>query len=81
MPSPPYCNNSLWHWCELQRSYKVIHFGPPQSIEAYLEESGRCGREGEQSDALLLYNGINARVADADMKSYIKSTTCQRQFL
>ena len=29
----------------------VIHFGPPQTIEAYMQESGQCGRNGEQSDA------------------------------
>ena len=51
---------------------RVIHFGPSKSIEAYLQESGRCGRDGEQSDALLLYNGVTSKikVADADMKSY-----------
>ena len=59
---------------------RVIHFGPFKSVEAYLQESGRCGRDGEQSDALLLYNGITSKVADADMKSYINSTSCQRQF-
>jgi len=48
---------------------RVIHFGPSKSIDAYLQESGRCGRDGEQSDAILLYNGINAKVADAEMKN------------
>ena len=60
---------------------RVIHFGPSKSIEAYLQETGRCERDGEQSDALLLYNGITSKVADADMKSYINSTSCRRQFL
>ncbi|KAL9977079.1 hypothetical protein ACROYT_G014444 [Oculina patagonica] len=35
----------------------------------------------EQSDAILLYNGINAKVADAEMKKYLDSSTCRRQFL
>ena len=60
---------------------RVIHFGPSKSIDAYLQESGRCGRNGEQSDAILLYNGINAKVADAEMKKYLDSSTCRRQFL
>lgn len=34
----------------------VIHRGPPGSVEAYLQESGRAGRDGLQSEAVLLYN-------------------------
>ena len=60
---------------------RVIHFGPSKSIEAYMQESGRCGRNGEQSDALLLYNGINVKAADSDMKNYINATTCRRKLL
>jgi len=32
----------------------VIHYGPPASVEAYLQESGRAGRDGQASAALLL---------------------------
>jgi ATP-dependent DNA helicase RecQ len=32
----------------------VIHYDPPASIEAYLQESGRAGRDGAQSYAVLL---------------------------
>lgn len=60
---------------------RVIHFGPSKSIEAYMQESGRCGRNGEQSDALLLYNGLNLKAADSDMKEYVKLSTCRRKFL
>ena len=27
---------------------RVIHFGPSKTIEAYIQESGRCGRDGEE---------------------------------
>ena len=60
---------------------RVIHFGTSKSIDPYLQESGQCGRDGEQSDAILLYNGINAKAADVDMKKYLKSSTCRRQFI
>ncbi len=33
----------------------VIHRGPPQSVEAYLQESGRAGRDGHKSEAVLLH--------------------------
>ncbi|CAB3990626.1 Hypothetical predicted protein [Paramuricea clavata] len=33
-----------------------------------MQESGRCGRNGDQSKAVLLYNSITIRTADIDMK-------------
>ncbi|KAL9976976.1 hypothetical protein ACROYT_G014327 [Oculina patagonica] len=44
-------------------------------------ESGWCGRDGKQGDPILLYNGFNGKVTDAEMKINLHSTTCQRQFL
>ena len=33
-----------------------IHVGPSKNLEAYIQESGRCGRGGEQSRAIVLFN-------------------------
>ncbi len=32
----------------------VIHYGMPKNLEAYYQEAGRCGRNGEISEAILL---------------------------
>ena len=34
----------------------VIHFGEPQSVEAYIQESGRGGRDGKEAEAILIHS-------------------------
>ncbi|MDX9898648.1 MAG: RecQ family ATP-dependent DNA helicase [Spirochaetia bacterium] len=44
----------------------VVHFGPSASVEAYLQESGRAGRDGKASLALL--------IRQASREDYIHNT-------
>ena len=53
----------------------AIHLDPPPSIEAYLQEAGRAGRDGRSAQALLLHAGGAERrgwnqMAPADRRRY-----------
>ena len=56
----------------------VIHIDCPDSIEAYFQEAGRAGRDGNKAWAVLLYNDsderkLNKRIATSfPEKDYIK---------
>ena len=61
--------------------HRVIHFGPSKNVEAYVQETGRAGRDGNQSIAYVLYHGVMLSHVDAHMKSFIKTEECRRKML
>ena len=57
----------------------VIHIDTPSSLEAYFQEAGRAGRDGNKAYAVLLYNGhdnrtLQKRIEDTfPSKDYIQT--------
>lgn len=64
---------------------RAIHWGTSRSIEAYVQESGRCGRDGMNATAELYFTGKDFTESfgpTESMKNYCKNeSTCRRQQL
>ncbi|XP_033752385.1 ATP-dependent DNA helicase Q1-like [Pecten maximus] len=56
----------------------IILYGPPYSIVDLLQETGRAGRDGTDSVALIMYNRYQTRNIDDDVKQVIRSNSCRR---
>ena len=43
---------------DCKQVHRTVHFGPTKNVEAYIQESGRAGRDRKQSTAYLLYQSV-----------------------
>ena len=65
---------------------QIIHVGPPRTLEAYFQETGRAGRDGRCAKAVLYFNNSDIQSSRKDMdnaiRMYCKSKdTCLRKHL
>ena len=64
---------------------RIVHERPPTSMEKYAQEIGRCGRTGENSEAIVYFNNSdvasNRKGLHPAVKSYVESNSCLRQQL
>jgi superfamily II DNA helicase RecQ len=72
-----FANMALGMGVDIPCIREIIHVGPPASIQQYFQETGRAGRDGLLSKAVLYYNnrdfGKNRHVG-ADMRAYCQTT-------
>ena len=78
------CSSSLSMGLNMASIKYVIHYGPPTTADAFLQETGRAsrGKDTQGHSIMLTYPRMaSGRKLDGTMKSYIKHTSCLRNIL
>ena len=60
---------------------RVVNYGPPNSLEQYVQQCGRARRDQKQSSAILLWHGRQTKTCDDTIISYLQARECRRKFI
>jgi len=62
---------------------RVVHWGPPHTLEAYYQEAGRAGRDGARAECTILWRPEDlawGRTAP-ELRRYVTARACRRRLL
>ena len=64
---------------DIKNIRNVVHITPPYTIQAYFQETGRAGRDGQPATAVLHYNNRDIAKNKTGMQEAVR-TFCQSEF-
>ena len=76
------CTNAFGMGIDCKNVNTVLHFGPPRTVETYLQECGRAGRDGCVSNCVLFYNRLLCSKIQEEMSKFVFNVKkCRRKCL
>ena len=75
------CSTSFSMVLDMKGIDTVIHYGPANDIDDYMQEVGRCGRDETQQSHAILFKYKHCLVSQnisKEMKEYVRSVSCRR---
>ena len=77
-----FATSSFGTGVDVKGCHTSIHYGSPVSVEEYLQQSGRIGRDGAPSHSLILRIKRNSVPLDEAMSNYLHNDSiCRRKFI
>ena len=61
--------------------HQIIHWGPAEDLEGYVQQTGRGGRDGDLCLATLFWKKGDQQHTAKQMMEYCKGKNCRRQEL
>lgn len=62
---------------------RVVHWGPPRTLEAYYQEAGRAGRDGRSAECTVLWRPEDLALGEVTpaIRHYVTRRACRRRML
>lgn len=78
------CTNSAGMGVNFFQLYNVVHYGLPREMDTFVQQMGRCGRDGIQSNELILFKNHKGHLkkVECDLVKLVKDDSeCRRNNL
>ena len=75
------CTSAFGMGVDMKGFSRCFHFGPPEALEEFIQETGRIGRDGSPSVSVLLFSTTKTAHSSPDMVEYCQLESCRREFV
>lgn len=78
-----FATEALGMGADIKDIRRVMHIRPPSSLETYMQEIGRAGRDGNGGVATMFVNAadLSGKHVKEEMKEFCRATGCRRELL